>query len=65
METNEADTSILSPPASLIPAARLPDFFAWALEGGYDESYHNRWDSKSLALQEAYLEETQEEMLNP
>lgn len=45
-------------PASLIPAARWREFREWVAEGGYDESYFNRWDSKSRQLEEAFLEET-------
>ncbi|ATS86760.1 MULTISPECIES: HU family DNA-binding protein [Xanthomonas] len=45
-----------SPPPSLIPEDQRADFLAWAREGGYDESYFNRWDSKSRQLEEDYLE---------
>lgn len=31
----------------------------WAKDGGYDESYLNCGDSKCLALQEQYLEESE------
>lgn len=45
------------PPPSIIPAIQWNDFCEWARDGGYDQSYFNRFDSKSLALQELYLEE--------
>lgn len=47
--------SIGHPPAPIVP--NWAAFCEWAKEGGYDESYFNRWDSKSLALQAQYLEE--------
>lgn len=45
-------------PEPLVPASRWQDFIEWANDGGYDESYHNRWDSKSLELQRTFLDET-------
>jgi len=41
----------------LVDATAWSDFVSWAREGGYDESYFNRWDSKSQELQRQYLEE--------
>lgn len=49
------------PPPPLIPAELWPEFCEWAKDGGYDESYFNRYDSKSIALQEDFLVEIQEE----
>lgn len=43
-------------PKSLIPMSQKADFFEWARDGGYDESHFNRYDSKSRALEETYLE---------
>lgn len=55
-------TSDLSqPPPSIIPENEWSDFCEWARDGGYDQSYFNRFDSKSLALQEEYLEERREQ----
>lgn len=44
-------------PEPLVPASRWHEFIAWANDGGYDESWHNRWDSKSQELQRTFLEE--------
>ncbi len=46
-------------PEPLVPASRWQEFIGWANDGGYDESWHNRWDSRSLELQRTFLEETQ------
>jgi hypothetical protein len=50
-------TDISSPPPSIVPADLWSDFVSWARDGGYDESYFDRWDSKSVALQVAFLAE--------
>lgn len=55
--------TIASPPPSLIPANAWLDFLEWARDGGYDESYFNRWDSKSRALEQAYLDECADAMM--
>lgn len=44
-------------PPNLVAPEDWQDFCSWAQESGYDESWLNRWDSRSLALQEAFLEE--------
>lgn len=44
-------------PEPLVPASRWHEFVEWANDGGYDESWHNRWDSKSQELQRTFLEE--------
>ncbi|MDX9976302.1 MAG: hypothetical protein RBU21_25225 [FCB group bacterium] len=44
-------------PPLLIPQERWKEFCEWARDSGYDESYFNRWDSKSVELQRQYLEE--------
>lgn len=49
-----------APPAPLIPSDQWADFCEWAREGGYDQPWFNRWDSKSVWLQEQYLEEQRE-----
>lgn len=49
------------PPELLISPEEWPDFCEWASDGGYDQSYFNRWDSKSLELQRQYLIEKREE----
>lgn len=51
---------VAKPPRSLIDPADYPDFVEWARDAGYDESWFNRWDSKSRALEEHYLEETRD-----
>jgi hypothetical protein len=45
-------------PAPLVSPDRWTEFVEWANDAGYDESYHNRWDSKSIELQRQFLEET-------
>ena len=57
----EPHGSIGSPPPSLIPKGQWDDFMEWARDGGYDESYFNRWDSKSRELEKRYLEEMEEQ----
>jgi hypothetical protein len=52
--------SISSPPPPLIPAEQWAEFCEWAHDGGYDQSWFNRWDSKSLQLQQMYLDELDE-----
>lgn len=47
-------------PKQLIPPEDWLDFCEWARDGGYDQSYFNRWDSKSLALHQQYLDELKE-----
>lgn len=42
----------------LIPADRWAEYMEWATDGGYDESFHDRWHSKSRDLQRQFLEET-------
>jgi len=49
------DASVVPP--SLVPPSRWQDFVEWTAEGGYDESYFDRRDSKSLELQRLFLEE--------
>lgn len=49
-----------TPPPPLIPAGQWQDFVQWANDGGYDQSYFDRWDSKSLSLQQTYLDEMEE-----
>jgi hypothetical protein len=44
-------------PKSLITSDLTDEFQSWARDGGYDESYFDRWDSKSLALEEEFLAE--------
>lgn len=53
-------TTDVTVPRSLIEPSEWRDFYAWAKDGGYDESYFNRYDSKSLALQESYLREREQ-----
>lgn len=48
------------PPKSVIPPSRWKEFTDWANDGGYDESRHDRWDSKSVELQRQFLQETEE-----
>jgi hypothetical protein len=52
-----ADQGISShdPLRSIIPPELATEFLEWARDGGYDESYFNRWDSKSRALEETFL----------
>ncbi len=52
--------SLSSPPPPLIPAEQWAEFCEWARDGGYDQSWFNRWDSKSLQLQQMYLDELDE-----
>lgn len=47
-------------PEKLVGPEEWPEFVRWARDGGYDESYFNRWDSKSQQLQAQYLEEMKE-----
>lgn len=53
-------TDIASPPKTIVSPSRWQEFIDWANDGGYDESYHNRWDSKSVELQRQFIEETNE-----
>lgn len=53
-------TDISQPPEPLVSNEDWSDFCEWARDGGYDQSYFNRWDSKSLALQQQYLGERDE-----
>jgi len=48
------------PPRTIVPPSRWQEFTEWANDGGYDESYHDRWDSKSVELQRQFLEEANE-----
>lgn len=50
-------SDIGSPPTSLISSDKLDDFREWARDGGYGEEYFNRWDSRSLWLEELFLSE--------
>lgn len=52
-------------PAPLVPPSLWSEFLEWARDGGYDESYHNRWDSKSIELQRLFMEEMQVEDPRP
>jgi len=54
------NTPDIGQPKQLIPPEDWLDFCEWARYGGYDQSYFNRWDSKSLALQQQYLDELKE-----
>ena len=45
---------------SIVPLDLQSEFLEWARDGGYDESYFNRWDSKSRALEELFLSERAE-----
>lgn len=54
-------SDISQPPPSIIPENEWMDFCEWARGGGYDQSYFNRFDSKSPALQAQYLEEQREQ----
>jgi len=47
-----------SVPAPLVHPSRWNEFMEWARDGGYDESWFNRWDSKSHELQRAFLDES-------
>lgn len=47
-------------PENLITPEQWAEFCEWAEDGGYDQSYFNRWDSKSYALQKQFLEEQRE-----
>lgn len=53
-------TDAKTPPPPLIPTEKWADFCEWARDGGYDQSYFNRYDSKSLELQQEYLDEQRE-----
>jgi hypothetical protein len=60
IETQGSDMDASTPPPPLIPEGQWQDFVQWANDGGYDQSYFDRWDSKSLALQQTYLDEMEE-----
>ena len=47
-------------PKPLVGPDEWSDFVEWAHDGGYDESYFNRWDSKSYYLQVQYIDEKEE-----
>jgi hypothetical protein len=47
--------SISNSPQTVIPVELRTEFLEWAKDGGYDESYFNRWDSKSRDLEETFL----------
>lgn len=49
------------PLKSIVPPELTKEFLEWARDGGYDESYFNRWDSKSRALEEMFLSELSEQ----
>lgn len=57
MPTLPSSMDATRPPEPLVPPEQWPDFCDWVRDGGYDESWLNRWDSRSLWLQEQYLEE--------
>ena len=50
--------------ASLVIVPDWSEFFAWAKDAGYGEAYLDINDSRSLALQAAFLEETHELLLD-
>lgn len=50
-------SDLSSPPPNIVPPDLWKDFMEWARDGGYDESYFDRWDSKSVALQVAFIAE--------
>lgn len=50
-------SALAKPPTELVPPSRWAEFCEWARDGGYDESYFNRWDSRSLELQRQFLGE--------
>jgi hypothetical protein len=52
------DAAIVPPP--LVQPSRWNEFIEWARDGGYDESWFNRWDSKFHELQRVFLDETSE-----
>lgn len=54
------NTDLSRPPEPLVPKDQWADFCEWATDCGYDQSYFNRFDSKSLVLQQLYLEEMAE-----
>lgn len=56
------DNSAFILPPSLIPADQRQDFLQWADDGGYDQSYFNRWDAKSRELEQNYLDEMADAM---
>lgn len=49
-------------PDQIIPAEEWDHFCDWARDIGYDESYLNPWDSKSITLQQQYLDEKSESL---
>ena len=49
--------------ASLVIVPDWAEFCAWFQDAGYDEASLDINDSRCLALQEAFLEERQEEVL--
>ncbi|MEW5788277.1 MAG: hypothetical protein AB1899_10545 [Pseudomonadota bacterium] len=49
--------------ASLVRVPDWPEFCAWAKEAGHGEEVLDINDSRCLALQEAFLEETHEVLL--
>lgn len=57
MDMNLTNVSADRLPPSPVPATRREEFAEWARDGGYDESYFDRWDSRSLALEEAFMEQ--------
>ena len=52
--------TVSTPPKNLVQSEDWADFCEWARDGGYDQSYFNRWDSKSIELQKQYLAEREE-----
>lgn len=52
--------TVNDPLKSAVPPELQQEFLEWAKDGGYDQSYFNRWDSKSRALEEAFLSERAE-----
>ncbi len=52
--------TVHDPLKSVVPPELQQEFLEWAQDGGYDQSYFNRWDSKSRALEETFLSERAE-----
>lgn len=61
---SEHGNTIHDPLRSVVPPELQKEFLEWAEDGGYDESYFNRWDSKSRVLEELFLSERAELSFN-
>lgn len=59
-QSSQDSATLSNPPPNLVRPEEWADFCEWARDGGYDQSYFNRWDSKSLELQKQYLAERDE-----